>query len=43
MNLTKREALSEFLFTVYDHGTSPNALVEADAIIEFLEEWENSQ
>lgn len=32
----EREALSEFLFTVYDHGTQPNALREADAILSFL-------
>jgi len=32
----EREALSEFLFTVYDHGTNPNALREADAILAFL-------
>ena len=31
-----REALSDFLFTVYDHGTQPNALREADAILTFL-------
>lgn len=31
-----RYALSEFLFTIYDHGTSPNALAEADAILHFL-------
>lgn len=31
-----REALSEFLFTVYEHGTQPNALREADAILSFL-------
>lgn len=43
MKKTKREALSEFLFLIYDHGTNPNALVEADAIIEFLDEWESSQ
>ena len=32
----ERRALSEFLFTVYDHGTQPNALREADAILSFL-------
>lgn len=32
----EREALSEFLFTVYEHGTQPNALKEADAILTFL-------
>lgn len=31
-----RYALSEFLFTIYDHGTDPNALAEADAILYFL-------
>ena len=28
--------LSTFLFTVYDHGTAPNAKREADAILAFL-------
>ncbi len=28
-----RGRLSELLFTIYDHGTQPNALREADAII----------
>ena len=28
-----REELSELLFTIYDHGTLPNALREADAIL----------
>ena len=32
-----REMLSDFLFTVYDHGTLPNALREADAILDFLQ------
>lgn len=32
----EREALSEFLFTVYEHGSQPNALREADAILSFL-------
>lgn len=32
----EREALSEFLFTVYEHGDAPNALREADAILSFL-------
>lgn len=32
----EREALSEHLFSLYDHGTSPNALREADSILEFL-------
>ena len=32
----EREALSNFLFTVYEHGSQPNALREADAILGFL-------
>lgn len=32
----EREALSNFLFTVYEHGSQPNALREADAILSFL-------
>ena len=31
-----REALSDFLFSIYDHGTQPSALREADAILTFL-------
>lgn len=31
-----RGALSNFLFTIYEHGTNPNALREADSILEFL-------
>lgn len=30
------EQLSEFLFTIYDHGTKPNALAEAGAILAFM-------
>ena len=33
-----RGELSEFLFTIYDHGTSPNALREADAILAWMTE-----
>ena len=32
----EREALSNFLFSVYEHGSQPNALREADAILSFL-------
>jgi len=32
----EREALSEFLFTIYEHGSQPNALREAEAILAFL-------
>ena len=32
-----RGDLSNFLFTIYDHGTNPNALAEADAILAFLD------
>lgn len=28
-----REEMSETLFRFYDHGTQPNALVEADALL----------
>jgi hypothetical protein len=31
-----RGELSNFLFTIFDMGTQPNALAEADAILEFL-------
>lgn len=32
-----REELSNHLFSLYDHGTSPNALREADSILDFLD------
>lgn len=32
-----REALAEFLFTIYEHGTQPNALREADSILAAFE------
>lgn len=32
----EREALSGHLLNLYDHGTSPNALREADSILAFL-------
>lgn len=32
----EREALGNFLFSVYEHGSQPNALREADAILSFL-------
>lgn len=35
----RRNALSEFLFTIYEHGTKPNALAEADAILAFLRDY----
>lgn len=31
-----REALSKLLLSLYDHGTSPNALREAEAVLSFL-------
>lgn len=37
-----RYALADALMQVYDHGTSPNALREADAIIDALADREPS-
>lgn len=39
----RRGALSEFLFTIYEHGTKPNALAEADAILAFLRDYDPSE
>ena len=36
VKMPSREALAEALFQVYDHGTSPNAFREADAILALL-------
>lgn len=38
---SKQALLSAFLFTIYDHGTSPNALGEAQAILDFLDKLDN--